>query len=105
MKKTKVKKIKDDQYVQGVIQIVVKWELILWQVCLEYEDGVSPHVYLQDINMMKNEEMKFKIKMGHLEEIICLKIAILIMIMDMGRHARTRGSPVGVWGSNLQVFL
>ena len=54
---------------------------------------------------MKNEEIKCKIKMSHLEEIICLKIAILMMIMDMGRHARTRGSPVGAWGSNLQVFL
>ena len=79
--------------------MLVKYELSLWIVCLEYEDGVSPHVYLQDINMMKKEEMKCKIKMSHLEEIICLKIAILMMIMDMGRHARTRGSPVGVWGA------
>ena len=60
MKKKKVKKIKDDQDVQGVIQMLVKYELCLWKVCLEDKDGVSSNVYLQDINMMKNEEMKPK---------------------------------------------
>ena len=41
----------------------------------------------------------------HLEEIICLKLAILMVIMDMRRHGqRRRVSPIGVWGSNLQVF-
>ena len=45
---------------QGVIQILVKQELIIWQVCLEDKDGVSSNVYLQDINIMKNEEMKPK---------------------------------------------
>ena len=53
------------------------------QVCLEDEDEVSPQVYLQDINMMKNEEMKCKFKMSQLEEIICLKLAIHMVIMDM----------------------
>ena len=43
----------DDQDVQGVIQRLVKWELSLWQVCLEDEDGVRSNVYLQDINIMK----------------------------------------------------
>ena len=63
------------------------------------------HVSLQDINMMKNEEMKCKIKTSHLNEIICLKIAILMVIMDMWRHAQRRGSPIGAWGSNLQDFV
>ena len=53
------------------------------QVCLEDEDGVSSHVYLQDIIIMKNEEMKCKFKMSHIEEIICLNLAILMVIMDM----------------------
>ena len=60
IKKKKVKNIKDDQDVQGVIQMLVKYELSLWQVCLEDQGGVSSNVYLQDINMMKNEEMKHK---------------------------------------------
>ena len=64
MKNKKVVKKKDDQDVQRVIQMLVKYELCLWQVCLEYKDGVSSNVYLQDINMMKNEEMKCKFKMG-----------------------------------------
>jgi hypothetical protein len=33
------------------------------QVCLEDKDGVSPNVYLQDINIMKKEEMKGKFKL------------------------------------------
>ena len=41
---------------QGVIQILVKQELILWQVCLGDKDGVSSNVYLQDINMIKNDQ-------------------------------------------------
>ena len=60
MKKKKVKRIKDDQDVQGMIQILVKYELSLWIVCLEDQDEVSCNVYLQDINMMKNEEMEPK---------------------------------------------
>ena len=40
-------------------------------------------MYLQDTNMIKKEEMKCKFKMSHLEEIICLKLAILMVIMDM----------------------
>jgi len=65
---------------------------------------VVSHVYLQDINMMKNEEMKCKFKMSHLEEIICLKLVVRMVIMDMRRLAQRRGSPIGVWGSNLRVF-
>ena len=49
---------------QGVIQILVKYELSLWIVCLEDQDEVSYNVYLQDIIMMKNEEMKCKFKMS-----------------------------------------
>ena len=45
---------------QEVIQMLVKYELCLWQVCLEDQGGVSSNVYLQDINMMKNEEMEPK---------------------------------------------
>ena len=40
----------------------------------------------------------------HLEEIICLKLTILRVIMDKWRHAQRRGSRIGVWGSSLQVF-
>ena len=59
-----MKKIKDYQDVQVVIHILVKWELSLWQVCLEDKYGVSSSVYLQDIIMMKNKEMKCKFKMS-----------------------------------------
>jgi hypothetical protein len=58
-------------------------KLSLWQVCLEEEDGVISHVYLQDNNIMKKEEMKCKFKMSHLEEIMCLKLAVHMVIMDM----------------------
>ena len=78
-----MKKIKCDQDVKGMIQRLVKWELSLRQVCLEDEDGVSSNVYLQDINIMKKEEMKCKFKINRLEEILCLKLAILMVIMDM----------------------
>ena len=40
-------------------------------------------VYLQDTNMIKKEEMKCKVKMSHLKGIICLKLVILMVIMDM----------------------
>ena len=40
-------------------------------------------MYLQDTNIIKKEEMKCKFKMSHLEEIICLKLAILMMFMDV----------------------
>ena len=45
----------DDQDVQGVIQILVMRELSLMQVCLEEQDGVISHGYLQDTNMIKKE--------------------------------------------------
>ena len=45
---------------QGVIQILVKYELGLWKGCLEYKDEINSSVYLQDINMTKNEEMEPK---------------------------------------------
>ena len=60
MKNKKVVKKKDDQDVQGIIQMLVKYELCLWQVCLEDQGGVSSSVYLQHINMMNNEEMEPK---------------------------------------------
>jgi len=50
-------------------------------VCLEEEDEESSHVCLQDINIMKEEDLKCKFKMNHLEEIICLKLAIHMVIM------------------------
>ena len=40
--------------------MLVKYELCLWQVCLEDQGGGSSSVYLQDINMTKNEEMEPK---------------------------------------------
>ena len=45
---------------QEVIQMLVKYELGLWKGCLEYKDEVNSSVYLQDINMTKNEEMEPK---------------------------------------------
>ena len=44
-----------------------------------------------------------QVQYEHLEEIIRLKLAILMMIIDIWRRAQIRGSPI-VWGSNLQVF-
>jgi hypothetical protein len=41
-----------------ILRLVIR-ELILWQVCLEEEDGVGYHVHLQDINNMKNEYGEF----------------------------------------------
>ena len=46
------------------------------QICLEEEDGVSSHMYLQDINAMKKEKMVCKFKMSHHEEIMSLMLAI-----------------------------
>ena len=46
--------------VKYVLKMKMKWALKL----------------LQDINMMKNEEIKRKFKMSQLEEIICLKLAM-----------------------------
>ena len=34
-------------------------------------------------HVLSNEEMKCKFQNEHLEEIICLKLAILMVIMDM----------------------
>jgi hypothetical protein len=64
---------------------MVMWELSLLEACLEdkEEDGVSSHLYLQDINIMKKGEMKCKFKISHLEEIIWLKFVVLMVIMDM----------------------
>lgn len=53
IKKKKVKK-NDDQDVREVIQMLLKYELCLWQVYLEDQGGVSYSVYLQDIIMMNN---------------------------------------------------
>ena len=64
VKNKKVKNIKDDQDVHGVIQILVKCEWNSWIVSLEDQDEVSYTVYLQDIIMMKNEEMTCKFKMS-----------------------------------------
>jgi hypothetical protein len=50
--------------VQGVIRRLVKWELSLWQVCLDEKGGTSSHVYLKDINMAKKEEINCKFKMA-----------------------------------------
>jgi hypothetical protein len=55
----------------------------LSQLCLKEQDGVISHVYYQDINIMKKEKMKYKVKMSHLEEIICLKLAVHMVIMDI----------------------
>ena len=86
--------------------MLVKYELCLWQVCLEDQGGVSSSVYLQDIIMMKNEVKPkgFKTQLTvvetsynsgyvlsnevqgqdeHLEQIICLKLSILMVIMDI----------------------
>ena len=57
--------INDNPYViQGVIRRMIMRELSLWQVCLEDKDGVSSNVHLQDINIIKNEEMKCRFKMS-----------------------------------------
>ena len=74
------------------------WKLCLWQVCLEDIDGVSSNMNLQVIIIMKNEEMKCNFKMRHDQR-------RLMVIIYMWRHAQRRGSPIGVWGSNLQVIL
>jgi hypothetical protein len=51
---------------------------------------VSTHVHLQDTIIMEKEELiqdehlvEAKAQDEHLEDIICLKLAIFIMIMDM----------------------
>ena len=100
--------------VKYVLKMKMKWALKL----------------LQDINMMKNEEMKCKFKMSHLEEILCLSLAIHMVIMDMWRCAEEEALPWwimgeqstwwswlcedapkkklshgGLWGSNLQDFV
>ena len=67
------------------------------QVCLEEQDGVLSNVYLQDINTMKKEEMKCKFKMSRLEEIICLKLAIHMKIMNV-KICRRRVSTIMVYG-------
>src|SRR5215203_2668582 len=80
--------------------------------------------------MMKNEEMKCKFKMSHLEEVLCLSLAIHMVIMDMRRCAKEEALPWwimgeqstwwswlcedapkkklshgGLWGSNPQDFV
>jgi hypothetical protein len=34
------------------------------------QDGVSCHVYLQDINIMKKEEMDYMFNMNHLDHVL-----------------------------------
>ena len=46
----------DQSVIQGLIQRLVMWELSLLQTCLEEEDCVNIHVYLQDIILMKRVE-------------------------------------------------
>ena len=48
----------DQGGIQGFIQRLVMWELSLLQVCLEEEDCVNIHVYLQDIIFVKREEKR-----------------------------------------------
>ena len=55
-------------------------------------------MYLQDINIIKKEEMKCKFKMSHLEEIMFLRLAVLMMFIDMRRHNPRRGSPIVEYG-------
>ncbi|KAK1661177.1 hypothetical protein QYE76_049336 [Lolium multiflorum] len=80
--------------------------------------------------MMKNEEMKCKFKMSHLEEVLCLSLAIHMVIMDMRRCTKEEALPWwtmgeqstwwswlcedapkkklshgGLWGSNPQDFV
>ena len=68
--------------VKYVLKMKMKWALKL----------------LQDINMMKNEEMKCKFKMSQLEEIICLKLAIHMVIMDMWSCAEEEALPWWIMG-------
>jgi hypothetical protein len=52
--------------------------------CQVYDgDEVSPHVHLQDINIMKKEKMRCEFKISHLEEIISLKLAIHLVTIDI----------------------
>jgi hypothetical protein len=44
---------------------------------------VSPQVYLQEINIRKKQEMVCKLKISHPEEIMSLKLAIHMVMMDM----------------------
>jgi hypothetical protein len=48
--------------------------------------------------MKKKEERKCKLKMIHLEDIICLKLVFLIVIMNMWIHALRRGSLIMEYG-------
>ena len=66
MKKKKVKNIKDDQDARSDPNIG--------------EVGIDQQVCQHD-----KEEMKCKFKMSHLEGIKCLKLAILMVIIDMLR--------------------
>jgi hypothetical protein len=54
--------------------------------------------------MMKNEEMKRKLKISQLEEIICLKLAIH-MVWICEDAPKKKLSHSGVWGSNSQDFI
>ena len=47
---------------------------------------------------MKNEEMKCKFKMSHLEEILCLTLAIHMVIIDMWRCAEEEALPWWIMG-------
>jgi hypothetical protein len=48
--------------------------------------------------MMKNEEMMCKFKMSQLEEIICLKLAIHMVFMDLRRCAEEEALPWWIMG-------
>jgi hypothetical protein len=41
----------------------------------------------------------------HLEKIICLKLGILLVIMELWRHALMKLSHNGLWGRKLYVFM
>ena len=45
--------------------------------------------------------MKCKFKMSHLKDIICLDLSILMVIMDMWRYTKKKGSPIVKYGEQL----
>ena len=50
----------DQGGIQGFIQRLVMWELSLLQACLEEEDCVNLHVYLQDIILVNQVDQHTK---------------------------------------------
>jgi hypothetical protein len=51
-----------------------------------------------------HQAKKCKFKMSNLGKIICLKLAVHLVIMDMWRCASTELSHISLWGSKLWVF-